>query len=72
MFMVKCFVLELACLCSWLNVLFWSWLLYVPSLLFCFGFAVFMSVVECFVLELASLCSKFIVLFWSWRLYAPG
>jgi cytoskeletal protein RodZ len=25
MLLVKCFVLELVSLCSWLNVLFWSW-----------------------------------------------
>jgi hypothetical protein len=31
MFLVECFVLEVASLCSKLNVLFWSWRLYVPS-----------------------------------------
>jgi hypothetical protein len=30
LFLVECFVLDLASLCSWLNVLFWTWRLYVP------------------------------------------
>jgi hypothetical protein len=37
--------------------LFWSWRLYVPSWIFCFGGGIFMFLGECFVLEVASLCS---------------
>ena len=85
MFLVECFILELASLCSWLIVLFWSWCHNVPSWLFCFGFGIFMFLVnccfgagffmflvECFVLELASLCSWFYVLIWSWHLHVPS
>jgi hypothetical protein len=54
MFLVDCFVLELASLCSWLNVLFWNWRLYVPSRLFCFGVGLFMFLVNGCVLELVS------------------
>jgi hypothetical protein len=51
-FLVECFVLELSSLCSWLNVLLWSWHLNVPGLLFCYGVGVLMFLVDCFVLEL--------------------
>ena len=58
MFLVDCFVLELASLCSWLNVLFWSWRLYFSSCLF--------------VLDLPYLCSYLNVLFSSWHLNVHG
>jgi len=51
------FFLELSSLYSKLNVLLWSWRLYVPGWLLCFGVGFFMFLVDCFVLELASLCS---------------
>ena len=84
MFLFECFyfeltslcsllnVLQLASLCSWLIPLFWSWNLYVPSWMFCFGVGVFLFLVDCFVLKLTFLCSWLIVLLWSWRLYVPG
>ena len=64
-FLVECFVLDLASLYSLVNVLFCIWRLYGPwlivfslrlfgpSWLFCFGVDVFMVLVDCFLLDLA-------------------
>jgi len=57
MFPADCFVFELAFYVPLLSVLFWSWLLCVPSWMFCFEVGVFMFPVDCFVLELAYLWS---------------
>jgi hypothetical protein len=59
MFLVDCFVLELASSCSWLIVLFWSWHLYVPSWMLLF-------------LELAYICSYLNVFISNWHLYVPS
>jgi hypothetical protein len=72
MFSIKCFVLELPSLCSWVNILLWSWYLYVPCWIVYFAVGVSMLLVDCFALELASSCSWLIVLFWSWHLYVPS
>jgi hypothetical protein len=56
MFLVECFVLELASICSWLIVVVFGVGVYM-LLVDCFGIGIFMFLFECFDLELTSLCS---------------